>query len=393
MRTTQTTQTPVDPQGPKLSRELSAQGTSPPPRELPAQSTTPPSELYAQDTPPPSELPAQSTTPPSELSAQGAPPPSERSAQSTPPPPSNRAPRGSLFAAFDRFWRPITPATRLAALRILVGVFALTYLLIRLPHLSSFAGFDAAGFRPTGIVSMVLGQPLAAPMPALVMLATLASGLAFVLGWRFALSGPIFAAALLWVTSYRNSWGMIFHTENLMVMHVIVLSLGASADAWSLDARRRHAAGLARAADDARYGWPLRLAAAITIGTYMLAGIAKLRHSGLDWVSSDILRNYIAFDNLRKVELGDNYSQLGAALSRHPALFPPLAALSIGFEIFAPLAFLSRRFAQIWSLTAWAFHVGVLAMMWIFFPYPLFGLAYAPLFELERLPFFRRLQR
>lgn len=306
---------------------------------------------------------------------------------------STQSPGGSLFAALDRFWRPCTPPTRLAALRILVGVFALTYLLIRLPHLSSFAGFDAAGFRPTGIVSMLLGQPLAPPMPMLVMAVALASGTAFLLGWRFALNGPLFAAALLWVTSYRNSWGMIFHTENLMVMHVIVLGLGASADAWSLDARRRQANGLVRAADDPRYGWPLRLAAAITIGTYMLAGIAKLRHSGLEWISSDILRNYIAFDNLRKVELGDNYSQLGAALSRHPAIFPPLAALSIGFEVFAPIAFINRRIAWIWSLTAWGFHVGVLGLMWIFFPYPLFGLAYAPLFKLERLPLFRRLRR
>ncbi len=314
-------------------------------------------------------------------------------AQGSPGTQNTRTSRVSIFTAVDRFWRPCTPPTRLAALRILVGIFALTYLLIRLPHLSSFASFDASGFRPTGVVSMLLGQPLAPPMPILVMAVALASGAAFVLGWRFALSGPLFAAALLWVTSYRNSWGMIFHTENLMVMHVLVLGLGASADAWSLDARRRLAAGLPRADDDPRYGWPLRLAAAITIGTYMLAGIAKLRHSGLEWISSDILRNYIAFDNLRKVELGDNYSQLGAALSRHPAIFPPLAALSIGFELFAPIAFLNRRIAWIWSLTAWGFHVGVLALMWIFFPYPLFGLAYAPLFKLERLPFFRSLRR
>ena len=110
-------------------------------------------------------------------------------------------------------------------------------------------------------------------------------------------------------------------------------------------------------------------------------------------MSSDILRNYVAFDNLRKVELGDNYSQLGAALSRHPALFPPLAALSLGLELLAPLALLHRRIAFVWSALAWGFHLGVLALMWIFFPYPLFGLAYAPFVRLERLPLLRRLDR
>ncbi|MCB9565668.1 MAG: hypothetical protein H6710_00300 [Myxococcales bacterium] len=295
----------------------------------------------------------------------------------------------SLADRVDRFWRPPTPATRLAALRILVGAFALIYLTIRLPHLSGFGGFDPTGFRPIGVVSF-----LAAPLPA-ALTAALAGlavllGIAFVVGWRFALTGPLFAAALLWVTTYRNSWGMVFHTENLMVMHVIAVGLGASADAWSLDARRRHGPP---PADDPRYGWPLRLAAAITIVAYVLAGIAKIRHSGVGWITSDILRNYIAFDNLRKAELGDSFSGLGAALCSYPALFPPLAAISIGFELLAPLAFLGKRAAIVWSLIAWSFHVGVLAMMWIFFPYPLFGLAFAPLFELERLPIFRRLRR
>ena len=298
----------------------------------------------------------------------------------------------SLAARLDRFWRPETPATRLAALRILVGAFALVYLAVRLPHLASAGSFDPAGFKPIGVTAL-LGGPLAAPLPGILAVAALALAVAFVVGWRFAITGPLFAAALLWVTTYRNSWGMVFHTENLMVMHVLVVGLGASADAWSLDARRRRAAGAPEPADDPRYGWPLRLAAAITVGTYVLAGIAKLRHSGVDWITSDILRNYVAYDNLRKVELGDNYSRLGAALCRHPALFPPLAAVSLGFELLAPLAFLGRRAAIVWSLIAWGFHVGVLALMWIFFPYPLLGFAYAPLFRLERLPLFRRLRR
>ncbi|MCA9657670.1 MAG: metallophosphoesterase, partial [Myxococcales bacterium] len=148
----------------------------------------------------------------------------------------------SLAARLDRFWRPETPATRLAALRILLGAFALVYLAVRLPHLASAGSFDPAGFKPIGVTAL-LGGPLAAPLPGILAVAALALAVAFVVGWRFAITGPLFAAALLWVTTYRNSWGMVFHTENLMVMHVLVVGLGASADAWSLDARRRRAAG------------------------------------------------------------------------------------------------------------------------------------------------------
>ena len=41
---------------------------------------------------------------------------------------------------------------------------------------------------------------------------------------------------------------------------------------------------------------------------------------------------------------------------------------------------------------AWGFHVGVVALMNIWFPYPLFGFAYLPFFEVERAwPRVRRL--
>jgi hypothetical protein len=36
------------------------------------------------------------------------------------------------------------------------------------------------------------------------------------------LERAVFALLLLWVTTYRNSWGQVFHTENLMVLHVVL---------------------------------------------------------------------------------------------------------------------------------------------------------------------------
>ena len=39
-----------------------------------------------------------------------------------------------------------------------------------------------------------------------------------------------------------------------------------------------------------------------------------------------------------------------------------------------------------WALSAWAFHIGIALLLWISFPYHLVGLAYAPLFRVERIP-------
>jgi hypothetical protein len=183
------------------------------------------------------------------------------------------------------------------------------------------------------------------------------------------------------VLTYRNSWGQVFHTENILVLHVLVLAVAPAADALSLDGRGREVP-----CDDARYGWPVRLMCIVTVLTYFIAGETKLRIAGLDWVTSDSLRNYVAFDNLRKTELGDVHSPLGGWLVGHGWLFPPLAVLTLAIELGAPLALLGGRVARAWAALAWAFHAGVVAVMAIVFPYPLLGIAFAPFFEVERLP-------
>lgn len=285
-----------------------------------------------------------------------------------------------LATRLDAFFRPAAPAERLAAMRVLVGLFGAVYLTVRAPSLASVAHLPASSFAPVGVVKV-----LAAPLPALAVWAPAVA--AALLAWLFAAGlayrfvAPAFALVLLWVTSYRNSFGMIFHTENLWVMHVLVLALAPAADAWSLDARRGRAAPPAAAP---RYGWPLVAMGIITALAYLLAGVAKLRSAGLEWVTSDALRNYVAYDNLRKILLGDTHAPLGGALVRHPGLFKPLAALSLTLELLAPLALLGRRPARWLALGLWGFHLGVLATMAILFPYPLLGLAFAPWLEPER---------
>ncbi|WP_437783403.1 HTTM domain-containing protein [Sorangium sp. So ce1097] len=299
-----------------------------------------------------------------------------------------------LLDRLDRAFFAEAPAERLAIVRLLVGGFALVYLCVRAVHLQRVGHLPPEGFRPIGVIS-VLSAPL--PLWAVRGLigAAIAAGAAFVAGYRFRVSGPLFGALLLWVLSYRNSWGMVFHTENLLVLHVIALGLAAAADAYSLDARRAGAlsASAPPPAPHGRYGWPLRLLCAITVTSYFIAGVTKLRNSGLDWALSDILRNYVAYDNVRKIALGDTHSPLGGALVRYGFLFPPLALASLAMELCAPLALFSRRIAVVFCGAAWLFHLGVLLTMAILFPYPLLGIAFAGFFELEKMRDLRRPRR
>ncbi|MCC7539294.1 MAG: HTTM domain-containing protein, partial [Deltaproteobacteria bacterium] len=201
----------------------------------------------------------------------------------------------------------------------------------------------------------------------------------FALGWRFRALGPAFVVALFAVLSYRSSWGMIFHSENLLLLHALVLAVAPSADVWSLDARRgappprRHG-----------HGWPLRVIAAVTVCAYLLAGIAKLRLNGWDWVTGEYLRHHVAYDALRKVQLGAMASPIGTAMVAHGWMFPPFAAFAVAVELGAPLGLVGRWPGRIWAVGIWLFHWGVLAVMGIPFHYALSGFAFVAFFDVER---------
>jgi len=287
-----------------------------------------------------------------------------------------------LAAAAERWLAPEAPAERLAAVRILVGGFATVYLTSRLPHILSYLSFPSRHFQPVGVIAAFDAPPPGALVVVVTGLALLAT-LGFALGWRFRLTGPIAGVSLLWILSYANSWGQIFHTENGLVLFVLVIGLTRAADATSLDARRR--APPAAPAPHARYGWPLRLLCLVVVATYFLAGIAKLRWGGPGWFGGTVLRDTIAADSLRKVLLGSSHSPIAEALLGQVWLFRALAVLTLVVELGAPIALLHRRAALAWVLAVIAFHLGVLVLMAIMFPFPLSGIAFAPFFRAERV--------
>jgi len=295
-----------------------------------------------------------------------------------------------LLRAADRFWFAPMPAERLAILRLLIGAFSTIYAIVRSWHMARAAFFDPHVFRPVGLVT-ILDAPLPPAIVIGVVVVMLPLGVAFTLGWRFRITGPAFAFALLWATNYRTSWGMIFHTENLMCMHVLVLALAPAADALSLDAGRRGSPCRGRV--DAAYGWPVRLICAITGIAYFMAGYAKLRNTGTVWMAGDTLRFQIAYDTVKKIKLGDFYSPFGAWTLRFPAIFPPLAFLTVVAEVGAPLAVFNKWIARVIMPLLFLFHWGVALLMAIAFPYPLCGVAFASFMPVERLLKWSRLTR
>ena len=292
---------------------------------------------------------------------------------------------GTVKERLLAFWYTPAPALRLALLRIAFGAFATWYLATRLKPLSNVATLEAWQFSPVGL-AWFLARPLPSSVVLGAVVATLALAPAVALGFRYRVVAPLFAVLLLWITSYRNSWGMLYHTDNLLVFHALVLAVAPAADTLSLDARRwrRQGRQVAAEGEHGRYGWVIRALCVLTVTAYFVAGVAKLKLGGFAWAEGEQLRAQVAMDSLRKLMLGREVPEIGVWMVRHPALFVPLAVLTLFVEVGAPLALAHRRLALVWTLGAWSFHLGVLATMGITFAYALSFTPFLAFWRVER---------
>lgn len=298
------------------------------------------------------------------------------------------------MSRLDGYWFSGAPAARLAILRLLVGAFALWYLLPRYSMFVAMGGSDPSLFEPVGVAALLPGPIPAGVFHALV-IANLIACVAFFLGLWHRYTGPSFAALLLVVLCYRNSWSMIYHTDNVLVLHVLILGLTPAASALSLDGLwRRNRDGHPHSVDPWatdpvegwRYGWPIRLMCTVTVLTYFVCGVAKVVGPlGWSWATGEALRGQVAVDGLRKELLGSVASPMAFALYEHVHLFTIMAAGSLALELGAPLALANRRVGWLWAFAAFAMHWGIYSIMGISFRYQLSGVIFASFFPLERV--------
>jgi len=294
----------------------------------------------------------------------------------------------------DGWWFAPAPPARLAVVRVLTGLFAVWYITQHGRWLARYEGQPASVFTPVGLTSHLSG-PLAPETTAALGIATMVAGLMFTLGLLWRLSGPAFAGLLLYTMTYRNSWTMIFHHENMLVLHVVVLGLVPAAGAWALDPwlRRRWPAlrwlGAAPAQDDRprwQAGWALRMLQVGATVPYVVAGVAKLRsEAGWAWALGDNLRDQVLMNGIYYELLRGGAAQITTAIVHWSFIWTPLAVVTLIVELGCPLALLGGRWAAGIVLALIGLHWGIIGIMGIVFPYQLCGVAFACFVPWERL--------
>ncbi len=277
-------------------------------------------------------------------------------------------------------WFAPAPAGRIQIIRIITGLFSLWYLVTRFSMMNALAATNPALYKPAGVMQFFVAPPPDLLVTILLVL-TIVLNILFIAGWKHTWAGPAFAIMLLFVFCYRNSWSMVYHSYNLMVIHIFILGFASAGGCYSLPGMK---------IQGWQYGWPLKLMCLATVLVYFLSAVAKLKGDlAWGWLNGSAMRSQIAVDAIRKNLLGVDTSPLFEGMYEHTWMYTIMGTMSLLLELLAPaVLFFNRRVAVAWVLPVWLMHWGIFFLMGITFHHHLTGILYLSFLTPEKWFFF-----
>ena len=184
--------------------------------------------------------------------------------------------------------------------------------------------------------------------------ATFAAGVLALVGLFTRVSLFLFTVGTWIFVAHLFSYGDRHHTEALFAIFLMLLVFAPSGERLSVDAllRRRRGAVSAEASEFAI--WPLKVMYVLLGLTYFSAGMAKMLHSGLEWMNGYTLQGHTLADALSRGH------PVGVWLAQQHTPAVLLSVFTIIFELFFWVSLiLPRRWTPVFLLVALMFQVGL----------------------------------
>lgn len=179
------------------------------------------------------------------------------------------------------------------------------------------------------------------------------------------------AAALgFFLLGLPNCFGKIHHLDGFPVLLLAILAMSRCSDALSLDLALRSSRKTMTAVSS-QYGWPVRLSQALFLLVFFAAGYAKLRNSGLAWMTAS---------NMRSIWLGELFThmpptRLGSILAQSRWLSQFAGIATVLVELSALPALLFRRLRVLTLVGLLGMQALIALMLGVYFTPHLVGYA------------------
>jgi hypothetical protein len=246
-----------------------------------------------------------------------------------------------LARRVDRWLFAPGPASRVWGLRI--GLTAVMGVRLAITPYHQLSDQPAALFRPPPFLQ-ALGQM---PSEVVVLVAQGAGVVAalFVLaGRRVRLAFAATWVSFVFLEGLIDSRAKISHHQIPVILAAVPLLLAPAVASW----RDRD--------DDARTGWPPRVAMVVVAGVYFFCGFAKLMKSGPAWFTSDNLR-WVMASGARSAK--PPTQAVAQFIADHDLLAHALALGTLAIELSFLLVLFRARLRPVYVAAAVSLHVGI----------------------------------
>jgi predicted DCC family thiol-disulfide oxidoreductase YuxK len=282
----------------------------------------------------------------------------------------------SLSQKWDHFWFEPATADNLGLARILVfGSMAIFY--FTTPYLFPAWGWHET-FNEWGGVSSVFWKPIwlfrSLHLPLLSVQAISVMDavwkLSLVLGaiGLFTRSSAAVAFILsVYLFGLPNNFGKTHHLEILLLWAFLIMTFSRCGDSWSVDrliktARSGTGPGSEPPKVSGEYTWPIRLIWVTMSMIYFEAGVSKLRHSGIEWVTGDAMSFFLLRAQYHVTD-AEPLANWGLWMVRHPWASHLLAGMGLSLELSYPLALFSKRLRWIIMPSGMMMQAGIAVLM------------------------------
>lgn len=247
-----------------------------------------------------------------------------------------------LRERWTHFWFAPEEPTNLGVCRLLFfGAMFLYYLPV---DFSAWGEVSRVFWKPTWLFRF-FALPAFSPETLSVLQIVWKGSLLFACAGLLTRSSTLAAFILgTYLLGLPQNFGKIRHSDAILVFVMASLALSHCGAGWSVDRLisqwRRPGASPPYPAVSGEYTWPVRIVWLVMALVFFAAGVAKIRHGGLEWITSDTLAIMLVDAHYQVGRIDPTV--LGLYLAQYSWLCHALAALTIILETSFPLALVSR---------------------------------------------------